>query len=59
MKEYKEFGAETAIKAGEYLKERFNSAHRVEYKGEINLVTEADKGSEENNLNRCSFLKKW
>jgi myo-inositol-1(or 4)-monophosphatase len=47
MKEVKAVAVETAREAGEFLKARLNSAHRIDYKGEINLVTEVDRISEE------------
>jgi len=47
MKDFKEFAKEIAREAGTFLKNRLNSAHTIDYKGEINLVTEADKISEE------------
>ena len=47
MKDFKGFAVETAREAGVFLRNRLNSAHKIDYKGEINLVTEADKISEE------------
>ncbi|MCX7634607.1 MAG: inositol monophosphatase [Syntrophales bacterium] len=41
------FAVETAAKAGGMLRERLNHRHRIEYKGEIDIVTEADRMSEE------------
>jgi len=46
MKELNDFAVNLARDAGNLLKEKFNSKHEVHYKGEINLVTEADKMSE-------------
>jgi myo-inositol-1(or 4)-monophosphatase len=42
MDEYRRFLAEVIVEAGRLLRERFNDRHEVRYKGEINLVTEAD-----------------
>ena len=47
MKDFKEFAIEIAREAGIFLKDKLNSAHTINYKGEINLVTEVDKISEE------------
>jgi len=47
MKELNDFAVNLARDAGNLLKEKFNSKHEVHYKGEINLVTEADKMSED------------
>ena len=47
MKDFKEFAKEIARETGTFLRNRLNSAHTIDYKGEINLVTEADKISEE------------
>ncbi len=47
MKELNDFAINLARDAGNFLKEKFNSKHEVHYKGEINLVTEADKMSED------------
>lgn len=47
MKELNDFAINLARDAGNLLKEKFNSKHEVHYKGEINLVTEADKMSED------------
>jgi myo-inositol-1(or 4)-monophosphatase len=46
MKTFKDFAIGIAKEAGQFLKARLNSAHRIGYKGEINLVTEVDKASE-------------
>lgn len=46
MDEYRQFLAEVIIEAGGLLGARFNDRHEVRYKGEINLVTEADLLSE-------------
>jgi len=47
MKELKDFAINLARDAGTLLKGKFNSKHEIHYKGEINLVTEADKMSED------------
>jgi myo-inositol-1(or 4)-monophosphatase len=47
MTELKDFAINMARDAGNLLKEKFNSKHEIYYKGEINLVTEADKMSED------------
>jgi myo-inositol-1(or 4)-monophosphatase len=43
----KEFAISIARDAGLFLKDRFNANHTIDYKGEINIVTEADMMSEE------------
>jgi myo-inositol-1(or 4)-monophosphatase len=47
MKELKDFAINLARDAGDLLRGKFNSTHEIHYKGEINLVTEADKMSED------------
>jgi len=47
MGEYGDFAESIARKAGALLMERFSRSHRIDYKGEIDLVTEADRMSEE------------
>jgi myo-inositol-1(or 4)-monophosphatase len=47
MTQLKLFAMDLARKAGFLLKERFNQKHQINYKGDINLVTEADKMSED------------
>jgi myo-inositol-1(or 4)-monophosphatase len=47
MKDFKECAIEIAREAGIFLKNKLNSAHTIDYKGEINLVTDVDKTSEE------------
>ena len=47
MKELKDFAINLARDAGNLLKGKFNSKLEIHYKGEINLVTEADKMSED------------
>jgi len=47
MLQWKLFAVDLARRAGILLKEKFNQKHEIHYKGEINLVTEADKMSED------------
>lgn len=47
MTHYLESVVDIARQAGDLLKEKFNEPHTIEYKGLINLVTEADHASEE------------
>jgi myo-inositol-1(or 4)-monophosphatase len=47
MLSLRKFAEQTAQKAGILLKEKLNKKHEIYYKGEINLVTEADKMSED------------
>ena len=47
MKDFKECAVKIAREAGVFLKDKLNSVHTIDYKGEINLVTEVDKISEE------------
>jgi myo-inositol-1(or 4)-monophosphatase len=47
LQSYLDFAKSTAVEAGGILKKRFNSRHRVEYKGRIDPVTEADVKAEE------------
>jgi len=46
MEHYREFAVGLAREAGLFLKERLNDKHVIDYKGEINIVTEADRMSE-------------
>jgi myo-inositol-1(or 4)-monophosphatase len=46
MAPYREFIEATAREAGALLRERIDDLHTIGYKGEINLVTEADRLSE-------------
>ncbi|MBW2003315.1 MAG: inositol monophosphatase [Deltaproteobacteria bacterium] len=46
MNDFKECAVEIAQDAGIFLKNKLNSVHTINYKGEINLVTEVDKISE-------------
>jgi len=47
MPEYGEFAISIARMSGALLKERFSEKHWIDYKGEIDIVTEADRMSEE------------
>ena len=47
MKELRDFAIKLARDAGSLLAGKFNSKHEIYYKGEIDLVTEADKMSED------------
>ena len=47
MKDFKECAIEIARDAGIFLRNKLHSVHTIDYKGEINLVTEVDKISEE------------
>jgi len=47
MPQLKSFAVDLARKSGALLKEKFSQTHEIHYKGEINLVTEADKMSED------------
>jgi len=47
MNDFKESAIEIAREAGIFIKDKLNSVHTINYKGEINLVTEVDKISEE------------
>jgi len=46
MKQLKAFAVDLARKSGALLKEKFTQKHQIQYKGEINLITEADQMSE-------------
>ena len=46
MNDFRQFLAKVIVEAGGLLKERLNERHTVQFKGEINLVTEADLLSE-------------
>lgn len=46
MMSLKEFAADTAREAGAFLKSRFGMSHSIDFKGEIDIVTEADRLSE-------------
>jgi len=47
MDNFKERAIEIAREAGKFLKDRLHAVHTINYKGDINLVTEVDKISEE------------
>jgi myo-inositol-1(or 4)-monophosphatase len=47
MNNFKECAIEIAREAGIFLKDKLHSGHTINYKGDINLVTEVDKISEE------------
>src|SRR4030043_698944 len=47
MLPFKNFAEEIARKAGGLLKEKLSQKHEIYYKGEINLITEMDKMSED------------
>ncbi|MHB8909221.1 MAG: inositol monophosphatase family protein [Syntrophales bacterium] len=51
---YRQFIETVAVEAGALLRERIDSRHTVQYKGEINLVTEADRLSEALIIERIS-----
>ncbi len=46
MMQVKDFAVQAALEAGKLLVQRFGSIHEVSFKGEIDLVTEADRQSE-------------
>jgi myo-inositol-1(or 4)-monophosphatase len=56
MKDFKACAIEIAREAGIFLKNRLTSVHTIDYKGEINLVTEVDKISEEMITSRITTL---
>jgi myo-inositol-1(or 4)-monophosphatase len=47
MKDFKDFAVNLAQEAGRLLADKFSHKHVIHYKGEINLVTEADRMSED------------
>jgi len=47
MDNFKERAIEIAREAGKFIKDKLHTAHTINYKGDINLVTEVDKISEE------------
>ncbi|MFB3924601.1 MAG: inositol monophosphatase family protein [Syntrophales bacterium] len=47
MQDFRDFAVLIAREAGRFLKQRLNHKHTIDYKGEINIVTEEDKMSEE------------
>lgn len=46
MSKFKDFAVAIAFEAGQLLKSRIDEPHEIEFKGEIDIVTEADKASE-------------
>ena len=56
MKDFREFATEIARETGTFLRRKLNSAHTIVYKGEINLVTEADKIAEEMITSKINHL---
>lgn len=46
MLRIKSFAVDMACNAGALLKKKFNKTHKIQYKSDINIVTEADKMSE-------------
>lgn len=52
MEHYQEFSMSLAREAGIFLKDRLYNKHTIDYKGEINLVTEADRLAEALIINR-------
>jgi len=47
MGTYRDFAVTIAEKAGELLKERLHEKHHIDFKGEIDIVTDVDRMSEE------------
>jgi myo-inositol-1(or 4)-monophosphatase len=47
MLRWQSFAVDLARKSGILLKEKFDQTHKIHYKGDINIVTEADKMSED------------
>ena len=56
MKDFREFATEIARETVTFLRRKLNSAHTIVYKGEINLVTEADKIAEEMTTSKINHL---
>jgi myo-inositol-1(or 4)-monophosphatase len=56
MEHYREFTVTLAREAGIFLKNRLNDKHVIDYKGEINIVTEADRMSESLIINRIHHI---
>ncbi|MDD5711663.1 MAG: inositol monophosphatase family protein [Smithellaceae bacterium] len=54
MKGYEKLAVAVAREAGALLRKRFTEKHTVEYKGEINIVTEADRLAEDLIIGRIS-----
>jgi myo-inositol-1(or 4)-monophosphatase len=53
---FTERAVEIAREAGAFVKERLHADHSIDFKGEINLVTEADRGSEKIITSRIKHL---
>ena len=56
MRSFRQPAVEIATEAGAFLKERLNSVHSIDCKGEINLGSEADRISEEIISSRIQHL---
>lgn len=56
LEHYLEIAVNTARAAGAFLLDHFETPHQVEYKGAIDPVTEADKGSEKLIVDRLTRL---
>ncbi len=54
MPEQGDFAISIAREAGALLKDRFKEKHKIDYKGEIDIVTEADRMSEEVLISKIS-----
>lgn len=57
MREFKEFARNLAREAGGLLLEKLGDRHQIQYKGTIDLVTEADKMSED--LIMTAISRRW
>ena len=53
-KDYLEVAIETAQEAGKILREEFDRPAQISYKGDVDLVTQADKRSEEAIVSRLT-----
>lgn len=54
MEGYLDFAVSAAMEAGLFLKNNLHRKHSIQYKGEINIVTDADRKSEEMILSRIT-----
>ena len=54
MNDYRKFTIDIAREAGDFLKERLNDKHTVNYKGAIDIVTEVDQMSEDMLISRIN-----
>ncbi len=54
MNNYREFTIDMAREAGNFLKERLNDEHTINYKGVIDIVTEIDRMSEDMLISRIN-----